>query len=423
MVVNDRTKTLRIQKDLETLAQYTDGTDEGVTRLTYTPEEQKARKYLSEQMELAGMSVRLDAAGNVVGRIEGSRSDLPILMIGSHIDSICNGGNFDGMTGVVAGIEVARAIHEMGIQPLRSIEVVGITGEENSRFFPGVVGSRAMVGELSVEEINSTLGSDGVMMSDAMRACGLDPDRITDAIRPAGSIYMYFELHIEQCKVLECNKLPVGVVTCICGAAHQAITVFGQSDHAGGTPMSMRSDAVMAIAEAALEAERLAKEVGHDTVATFGKLDVVPNIPNVIPGEVRVMADIRSSDIECNKKVMDGIERKLDEICARRGCTYTSEKQLHDPPTIVPEQMIQMLTEKANELEIPNQLIYSGAGHDAVVMNKICPVSMLFVPSKGGRSHCPEEWTDYADIQKGTEVLLAGVLELAMSDSDEFKRS
>lgn len=422
MTINNRTKTDRIRRDLEILAQYTDEPGEGITRLTYSPEEQMARKYIAEQMEQFGMTVRSDTAGNVIGRIEGTRPELPILMIGSHIDSIRNGGNFDGMAGVVAGIEVARAIHEMRVRPLRSIEVVGITGEENSRFFPGVVGSRAMAGEITPEEINATTGTDGVMMSDAMRACGLDPRRISEAVRPAGSVYMYFELHIEQCKVLESNRVPVGIVTCICGAAHQEITVYGQSDHAGGTPMSMRSDAVMAIAEAALEAERLAKEAGHDTVATFGKLDVTPNIPNVIPGEVRVVADIRSSDIECNKQVMNGIERKLEEICSRRGCNYTSNQQLHGPATIIPDGMIRMLADKAKELEISNQPIYSGAGHDAVVMNKICPVSMLFVPSRDGRSHCPEEWTDYADIQKGTEVLLSGVLELAMSDSDEFKR-
>lgn len=422
MPVSFRTKTERIQKDLEVLAQYTDGSGEGITRLTYTPEEMAARRYLAAEMEKAGMAVRLDAAGNVVGRIEGSRPELPILMIGSHIDSIRNGGNFDGMAGVVAGIEVARAIHDAGITPLRSIEVVGITGEENSRFFPGVVGSRAMVGELPPDEINSTVGADGVPLADAMRECGLDPARIAEAIRPAGSIYMYFELHIEQCKVLEMTKTPVGVVTSICGAAHHDITVYGQADHAGGTPMDMRSDAVMAVAEAALEAERLAVEAGHNTVATFGKLDVSPNIPNVIPGEVHVVADIRSSDASCNKFVMDGIERKLDEVCARRGCTYTAHQTLHGEATIVPDGMIALLTEKANALGIKNRLIYSGAGHDAVVMNAVTPVAMLFVPSRGGRSHCPEEWTDYADIRLGTEVLLDGVLALAMDGGDTFKR-
>lgn len=422
MPVQFRTQTGRIQADLEALAQFTDGSGEGITRLTFTPEEMSARRYLSQQMEAAGMRVRLDAAGNVIGRIEGSRPELPILMIGSHIDSIRNGGNFDGMAGVVAGIEVARAIRDAGIRPLRSIEVIGITGEENSRFFPGVVGSRAMVGQLPLEELNSAVGADGVLLADAMRECGLDPERIAEAIRPAGSIYMYFELHIEQCKVLEQTQTPVGVVTSICGAAHHDITIYGQADHAGGTPMDMRSDAVMAVCEAALEAERLAVAAGHNTVATFGKLDVTPNIPNVIPGQVHVVADIRSSDAACNRTVMDGIERKLDEVCARRGCTYAAHQELHGEATIVPDGMIALLTEKANALGIKNRLIYSGAGHDAVVMNAITPVAMLFVPSRGGRSHCPEEWTDYADIRLGTEVLLEGVLALAMDDSSTFSR-
>lgn len=402
----------RIQADLEETAKYTEGKGPGITRLTYSPAEMKARRYLSHQMELAGLAVRQDAAGNVIGRLEGSDPDLPLVMIGSHMDSIRCGGNFDGMTGIVAGIEVARILRDEGIRPARTLEIVGITGEENSRFFPGVIGSRAMNGDLTKEELYSTKGSDGVLLADAMRSCGLDPDRVGEAVRPRGSIYQYFELHIEQCKVLEETQTPVGVVTCICGAAHQKLEICGKADHAGGTPMNMRSDAVMAAAETALEAERLAIEAGHDTVATFGKLNVSPNTPNVIPARVSIVADIRSSDISCNQAVMDGIERKLDEVCKRRGCTYTSEKILHDPPTIVPDQMIRLLKEKADELGIKNRLIYSGAGHDAVLMNKICPVAMLFVPSRGGRSHCPEEWTDYEDIQKGTEVLYSAVLEL-----------
>jgi len=416
-----RTKTERIRRDLEYLAGCTDGDGPGTNRLTFSPAEMKARQYLSEQMKEAGLSVRYDAAGNVIGRLEGQQPDLPILMIGSHIDSIRNGGNFDGMTGVIAGLEVARAIRDMGITPVRPIEVVGITGEENSRFFPGVVGSRAMVGQLPLEELNTTRDPDGILLADAMRACGFDPEQIETAIRPAGSIYMYYELHIEQCKVLEVTETPVGVVTCICGAAHDEITIRGQADHAGGTPMSMRSDAMMAAAEAALEAERLAKEVGHDTVATFGKLDVIPNIPNVIPGEVRIMADIRSSDTDCNRKVMAGIRAKLEEVCQRRGCTFEAHEIVHGDPTIVPDAMIRMFTEKANMLGIKNRLIYSGAGHDSVVMNAITPVAMLFVPSKGGRSHCPEEWTDYEDIRLGTEVLLEGVLELAMTDDRVYQ--
>ena len=190
MAVSFRTKTERIRTDLEETAKFTNRSGAGITRLTYSPEEMDARRYLASQMEKAGLSVRLDAVGNVVGRLEGSRPDLPILMIGSHIDSIRNGGNFDGMTGVVCGIEVARAIREAGIVPLRSIEIVGITGEENSRFFPGVVGSRGMNGELTREEVFSAKDPDGVLLADAMRECGFDPDRIEEAVRPAGSIYM-----------------------------------------------------------------------------------------------------------------------------------------------------------------------------------------------------------------------------------------
>lgn len=406
-----RVSTDNIRRDLEYLATCSVG-EPGITRLTFTPEEMAARAYLAQRMEAVGLTVRTDAVGNVIGRLEGTRPELPILMIGSHIDSIRTGGNFDGMAGVVAGIEALRVLIESGHRPSRSIEVVGITGEENSRFFPGVVGSRGMNGELTREELDTTLGSDGVLLADAMRQCGFDPERIGEAVRPAGSIELYLELHIEQSKVLEMTETAVGVVTSICGAAHMDVEILGSADHAGGTPMNMRSDSMAAMAELALEAERLAIEAGHDTVATMGKVNVEPNIPNVIPGRTTAVLDIRSSVTACNEQVIAGLEKKLAEICARRGCTYRTGSIIHGDPTPVAPEMQQLLMDAAADLGISHRRIYSGAGHDAVLMYKLCPVAMLFVPSKGGRSHCPEEWTEYSEVAAGAEVLAEAVIRL-----------
>lgn len=408
-----RAKIERIRADLEQTAQFTEGPGPGIVRLTYSAAEMKARRYLTNQMEHAGLRVREDEVGNVIGLLDGTDPTLPIIMIGSHMDSIRNGGNFDGMAGIIAGIEVARIINERKIPLRRSIEIVGITGEENSRFFPGVIGSRAMNGELTREELYTTRDPNGILLADAMKECSYDPDMVEQAARAPGSIDLFMELHIEQSRVLEATDTDVGIVTSICGSAHQQISINGRADHAGGTPMEMRKDAMLSAAELALEAERLAKEAGKDTVATFGKVEVFPNIPNVIPDRVDIVADIRSASNKCTLFVMDGLEAELKEICKRRRCTFSSHKELHGPPTIVPDRMIAMLSEKADALGISNRKIYSGAGHDAVLMNKLCPVAMLFVPSRDGRSHCPEEWTDYEYIQKGTEVLLEAVIELA----------
>ena len=406
-----RASTERIRRDLEYLATCSTG-DTGITRLTFTPEEMAARAYLAEQMEQAGLQVRTDAVGNVIGRLEGIEPELPVIMIGSHMDSIRAGGNFDGMAGVVAGIEALRILRELGHRPRCSIEVVGITGEENSRFFPGVVGSRGMNGELTKEELYTTMGSDGVLLADAMRMCGFDPERIGEAVRPKGSIALYLELHIEQSKVLETTNTAVGVVTSICGAAHMDVEILGAADHAGGTPMNMRSDALAAMAELALEAERLAVAAGHDTVATLGKLDVEPNIPNVIPGRAKAVLDIRSSRNVCNEQVIAGLQQSLEQICARRGCRFYTSHVIHGDPTPVSEQMQQLLMDTAEQLGISHRRIYSGAGHDAVLMYKLCPVAMLFVPSRDGRSHCPEEWTEYSQVAAGTEVLAQAVIRL-----------
>ncbi|MCD8390029.1 MAG: Zn-dependent hydrolase [Oscillospiraceae bacterium] len=408
-----KASAVRIQKDLEYLATCTDGVGSGTTRLAFSDEENKARMYLKDQMLQAGLQIRIDAAGNVIGLLVGREPSLPTVMTGSHMDSIYNGGNFDGIAGVVAGIEVARIFRDQRIKPRRSIEIVGFTGEENSRFYPGQFGSRAIAGMIRSEELYSVRGTDGVLLADAMQASGFDPNRIHEAAYSPGSLYRYFELHIEQCSVLERNNMEVGVVNCISGAAHHRVTIHGPTDHAGGTPMYMRSDAMAAAAEYVLEAERLAKEIGYDTVATVGNLQVFPNIPNVIPGKVELNADIRSSKMEYNDSVMDGLEHLLKTVCEKRGCTYQAVREHNSEPVPIREDLQQLIADKADQLGISNQRIFSGAGHDSIRIAALCPIAMIFVPSKNGLSHCPEEWTDYDLIAKGTEVLFETMLQTA----------
>lgn len=395
----------RIQKDLEFIATCTDGKGPGTSRLTFSPAENRARTYLKDQMLQAGLHVRIDQAGNVIGRLEGRDPALPAIMVGSHMDSIRNGGNFDGIAGVVAGIEAARIFRDRGLQPLRSVEIVGFTGEENSRFYPGQFGSRAIAGLLPQEEVDTVRDPDGILLADAMRMAGFDPCRVCEAAYPANSLYLYLELHIEQCSVLEKNHVDVGVVHCISGASHHKVRIHGTADHAGGTPMDMRNDAMTVAAEYVLAAERLASETGHDTVATVGSLTVSPNIPNVIPDLVELNADIRSTKMEYNTHVMEGLEQLLDSVCVKRGCSYEAKREYNSDPIPIDENLQQIIADQADALGISNQRIYSGAGHDSIRIAELCPIAMIFVPSKNGLSHCPEEWTDYSLIAKGTEVL------------------
>ena len=395
----------RIREDLEYLSTCTDGSGRGITRLAFSPAENRARAYLKDQMLQAGLAVHTDAAGNVIGRLNGRSPGLPCIMVGSHIDSIREGGNFDGMAGVIAGLEAARIFRDSGVTPLRSIEIVGFTGEENARFYPGQFGSRAIAGTVKQDELHSVRDAEGVLLADAMRACGFDPAAIgTAAYRPE-QLYLYLELHIEQCSVLERCGADVGVVTCISGATHHRLVIRGTEDHAGGTPMDLRSDAACAAAEYLLEAERLAKEIGHDTVATVGSLTLEPNIPNVIPGKVTINADIRSTEYAYCTEVMEGLERKLDEICLRRSCTYQASREYNSAPVPVREDLQQVIANCADRLGISNRRIYSGAGHDSIRIAELCPIAMIFVPSHKGLSHCPEEWTDYEQIATGTDVL------------------
>ncbi len=406
----------RIREDLESLALCTDGAGPGITRLTFSPAENRARSYLRDQMLQAGLRVRIDEAGNVIGRLDGRDASLPAVMAGSHIDSIRAGGNFDGMAGVVAGLEAARVFRDTGLRPKRSIEIVGFTGEENSRFYPGLFGSRAMAGMLRKEELFTVRDSDGVLLADAMREAGFDPERISAAAYRPGQLHVYLELHIEQCSVLERCGAEVGVVTSISGATHHRVTIRGTADHAGGTPMDMRSDAMCAAAEYTLEAERAAAAAGRDTVATVGSLSVEPNIPNVIPGCVTINADIRSSEYDLCTGVMRALEEKLDAVCARRGCTYSAEREYNSAPVPIPEPLQRVIAESADAAGVTHRRVYSGAGHDAIRIAELCPVAMIFIPSRGGLSHCPEEWTDYSLVAKGAEVLFESLRRFAEQD-------
>ncbi|HHW55761.1 MAG: Zn-dependent hydrolase [bacterium] len=406
-------KVERIRKDLETLAQFTATPGAGVTRMAFSPEERQAREYLQREMEAIGLEVYTDAVGNLFGRRAGKDPEAPVVMIGSHIDSVKNGGPFDGAAGVVAALEIARALQDMGKETVHPIEVVVMTEEEGGRFGSGLFGSRAMVDGISQEELTGTFDEERISKAEAMKAFGLDPDKVREAVRKPGSVKAFLELHIEQGPVLESTGTKIGIVESIVGIRTFFVTIYGSADHAGTTPMNMRRDALVAASRVITAIDGIAREAGENTVGTVGSIQVKPGSNNVVPAEVRFSIDLRDGDNEVIERATAKIKQVLAEVCEAANLTYTWEEALSVPPVATEAKIIDIVAEAAQRKNISFRMMPSGAGHDAMVMARLAPVGLLFVPSRDGKSHCPEEWTDYEDIALGAELYLDAVLALA----------
>jgi allantoate deiminase len=387
----------------------------GVTRLSFTDEERAAKDKVVTYMKEAGLTVREDAAGNLFGRREGRNSDSPSVLIGSHVDSVYNGGNFDGPLGVLAGIEVLHAMEEQGIETEHPVEVVAFSDEEGARFSFGMIGSRALAGRLTPEGLTEHEDAGGVSIAEAMRAYGLDPERIGEAARPAGSVKAYVELHIEQGRVLENEDLPAGVVTGIAGPVWLRFSIEGETGHAGATPMSLRRDALAAAAEIMGLIEAEASGTGT-SVGTVGQLSLEPGGINIIPGRVEFSLDLRDIDEE----VRDGVETRIlegaKEICRRRGVELEIETLQRLAPAPCSELVRDAVARACERVGIRAHALSSGAGHDGMQLTELCPMGMIFVRSRDGVSHSPDEWSSRDDCAKGSHVLYWTVLDLAGGD-------
>ena len=408
------TKVERIQRDIETLAQYSQVQGIGCTRYTYTKEFAQARDYIVSQMKAAGLSVREDAVGTVIGRMEGRNPSAPIIMTGSHFDTVKTGGRFDGAAGVVAALETARTLHDEGFVPERPIEFVALPEEEGARFGGGLFASRAMCGQLYENELETYKDSDGVSVAQAMREYGLDPAKADEARRKKGEIDMFLELHIEQGPVLENEKVDVGIVEAIVGIKCFNVYVYGRSDHAGTTPMNMRADTMLATARAIVAGTDKARELNDGTVVTFGRVETQPGAFNIVAKETLFDIDCRSKTLESVDKVIDAVRASLERSQAENaGLSFRIVEKLTAQPVLMKPEIQELLEKEAAQAGISTRKMLSGAGHDAMVMGSLCDVAMIFVPSKGGRSHVPEEWTDYEDLRKGAELLCRCVRQLA----------
>jgi len=384
----------------------------GVTRLSFSREEREAKDLVASYMKEAGLSVREDAVGNLIGKKVGKNPDAPIVLTGSHVDSVYNGGNFDGPLGVLAAVEALQTMTEKEIQPEHSIEVIAFTDEEGARFNFGMIGSRGIAGTLKQEALFEVKDSQGISIADAMAEAGFQPNLIHQAIRSKGEIKAYLELHIEQGKLLENKNLSVGVVTGIAGPLWMKFTLEGEAGHAGTTPMSIRRDALAAAAQIMQVIEEEARATGS-TVGTIGQLQLFPGGVNIIPGRVEFTLDLRDIDESVRDQVEKNITTRAKKLCEDRSITLSIEDlQRISPAPCSP--LVQEAAQKACEqLGFEVFTLPSGAGHDGMQLVNLCDMGMIFVRSKDGISHNPAEWSSKEDCADAANVLYQTLLNLA----------
>ena len=376
----------------------------GLTRIFMSKEQRAVDDLTLGWMREAGMSARLDAIGNVVGRYEGEKEGAPCLMLGSHLDTVRNAGKYDGMLGVIAAIDCVHTLNARGRRLPFAIEVVGFADEEGVRFGSTLLGSRAIAGSFDAKLLENR-DKDGTSMREALAAFGLDPERVGDAVRRRGDILAYAELHIEQGPVLEAEGLPVGVVTAINGANRFTVEIEGMAGHAGTVPMSLRRDALAAASECVLAIEsRCSRE--PELVGTVGRLEAAPGATNVIPGNVRFTIDLRAPSDEQRRRASVDINEAIPSICARRGVRVTV-RPTHEGRTATCAGWMQQQIASAIEAEgLPVRRLPSGAGHDGMALVDLVDIGMLFVRCKDGISHNPLEAITVADAELSARVFL-----------------
>jgi allantoate deiminase len=381
-------------------------TDEAgkITRLYLSPAHRRAVDATVAMMHDAGCDhVHVDALGTVVGRYEGKKPAAPALLIGSHIDTVVDGGAYDGALGVIAGIGVVESLHQAGERLDFAIEILAFGDEENVRFASNLTSSRALAGTLDEKALEAKDES-GISIRDALTSFGCDPSGWQALKRDPASVIAYVEMHIEQGPVLEAERLPVGIVTAINGASRWTLTVTGEAGHAGTVPMPLRHDALTAAAEMALAIERIGSKEKQN-VATVGRFHVEPGAVNVIPAKVRFTLDARSPDDGLRATMVEDIASTCEVIAKKRGVHLTIERFFESRATPMASVLINGLSDAVARHQIAPRLLPSGAGHDAMAMAHLCPAGMLFVRCKGGISHSPLESMTEEDCDTAIHIL------------------
>lgn len=384
------------------------------TRRSFTPRFLEGRKWLEGVFREAGLSVRLDTAGNLIGRREGSEQGLPPILIGSHSDTVPSGGRYDGILGVLAAVEVAETLKERGVALRHPLEVIDFLAEEPSDFGLSCIGSRAFAGALD-DTMLALTRPDGMSLREGIRFVGGDPDRLSEAQRPAGGIAGYIEVHIEQGRVLEDRSTDIAIVSDIVGIHRDTVTVTGRTDHAGATPMPLRADALVGASRIIDAVWRMALPRAGDAkplVATVGHAVIRPNAANAVPGEVVLTVEVRSGDEEATRTFLPALLADIAPALAELRVAVRSEFLSHAAPAPCADSVRQAIAEGAAAAGLSTMSLPSGAGHDGVFVSRIGPMGMIFTPCREGRSHCPEEAMDQHEAANGAKALYGAVLSL-----------
>jgi ureidoglycolate amidohydrolase len=394
----------RLLSEIETLATFSDAEAPAVTRIVFSPTDLKARAWVKARCVEAGLIVREDAVGNTFARWNGSDAAAAV-GTGSHIDAIPNAGKYDGVVGVLGGLEAIRGLRQSGFRPKHSIELLVFTAEEPTRFGIGCLGSRLLAGTLSAEAARKLTDKDNLSLDEVRRGAGFGGE--LDQVKLPGGYYKAFvELHIEQGPLLERQNIPLGIVTKIAAPASLRVSIGGSGGHAGGVLMPDRHDALCAAAELILAIENAARNSGAiDTVATVGMCDVFPGAVNSIPSRVRLTADIRDTDVQRRDNVMRTIEATCQSILAKRQVQISSELVNADAPADCSPAIIEALSESCRKHAVNFLSLVSRAYHDSLFIARIAPVAMLFIPCRNGYSHRPDEYAAPEDIVRGALVL------------------
>jgi N-carbamoyl-L-amino-acid hydrolase len=399
----------RIMNHINGLAEFGKNPQGGASRVAYSDADKQGREYVLGLMRDAKLDVSIDAAGNLIGRRAGSASGLMPLLIGSHIDTVPEGGNYDGVVGSMGAIEVAQTLAEKNVTLRHPLEVVIFQNEEG-----GLIGSRAMDGELTERELDIVSRS-GKTIREGIKFIGGDPAKLADARRRKGDIAAYLELHIEQGATLDTEKIKIGVVEGIVGINWWDVTIEGFANHAGTTAMNNRQDALLAGAKFIEAVNRIVTSVPGRQVGTVGRINALPGAPNVIPGKVVLSLELRDLDAAKINMLYEKIRAEAQQIAAASRTKFDFKEINVNIPAPTDTRIRGLIGEAAKELGLSTKLMPSGAGHDAQDMARLGPVGMIFVPSVGGISHSPREFSHPEDIANGANVLLHTLLKLDRS--------
>lgn len=397
----------RVEERIKALSQYGANPEGGVSRVAFSDADVAGRKYIRSLMEKAGLKVRVDAAGDIIGHREGRNPKLPVILFGSHGDSVPHGGKYDGALGVLGALECIEILNQQNFLTAHPLEVIVFSDEEG-----GLTGSHAAAGELSQEALQIKSHS-GKTIGEGIRFIGGDPDNLQSAKRNPSEILAYLELHIEQGGILEAEKINIGVVEGIVGINVWDVTVVGFANHAGTTPMNQRKDALLAAARLVDSVNHIAKSMPGRQVATIGTIQAEPGAPNVIPGKVVMSLEIRDLEKSQIDLVFEKVKKSAEKIAADTRTTISfAALDVTAVPAPTDPRLRKIIQEAATGLGLTTKLMPSGAGHDAQNLARIVPIGMIFVPSVGGISHSPKEFTTASDMANGASVLTHAVLKL-----------